>query len=94
MFNDNNKTRKSDAYLRPHQPSAMKLLVKNKHKNVNCQLFSQENISEPLRFPSECGKIQTRITPNTDTFQTVFLTKFRQSDQRLSRNILNLLLKT
>ena len=86
MFNDNNKTRESAI--------CNETFGENKHKNVNCQLFSQENISEPLRFLFECGKIQTRITPNTDTFQTVFLTKFRQSDQRLSRNILNLLLKT
>ena len=37
-----------------------------------------------LRIQSECGKIRTRITPNTDTFHTV---KFSQLIEYNIRNI-------
>ena len=34
--------------------------------------FEQENVgSVSLRIQSECGKMQTRITPSTDTFHAV-----------------------
>ena len=33
--------------------------------------FSRVPFSLSLRIQSECGKMQTRITPNTDTFYAV-----------------------
>ena len=35
-----------------------------------------ERYSVSLRIQSECGKLSTRITPNTDTFYAVSLTTF------------------
>ena len=34
--------------------------------------LNTERYSVSLRIQSECGKMQTRITPNTDTFHTVY----------------------
>ena len=36
----------------------------------------QINYEVSLRIQSECGKIRTRITPNTDTFHTVSNRRF------------------
>ena len=33
--------------------------------------LNMERFGVSLRIQSECGKMQTRITPNTDTFHTV-----------------------
>ena len=32
-----------------------------------------------LRFQSECGKIRTRITPNTENFYAVLYTKYLEA---------------
>ena len=39
--------------------------------NFLVRIFLRYSVS--LRIQSECGKIRTRITPNTNTFYTVFL---------------------
>ena len=36
--------------------------------------LNTESYSVSLRIQSECGKMRTRITPNTDTFYAVLLT--------------------
>ena len=36
-----------------------------------------------LRIQSECGKVQTRITPNTDTFYAVLKLTIKTPEQRL-----------
>ena len=38
--------------------------------------LNTERYSVSLRIQSECGKIRTRITPNTDTFHAVRYTKY------------------
>ena len=40
--------------------------------------LNTERYSVSLRIQSECGKMRTRITPNTDTFYAVQLTKYIQ----------------
>ena len=37
--------------------------------------LNKERYSVSLRIQSECGKIRTRITPNTGTFHTVRVTE-------------------
>ena len=49
--------------------------------------MNTENYSVSLRIQIECGKIRTRITPNTDTFQAVPL----ESRKWNSRNTVRLL---
>ena len=36
--------------------------------------LNTEKYSVSLRIQSECGKMRTRITPNTDTFYAVLIT--------------------
>ena len=38
--------------------------------------LNTEKYSISLRIQSECGKMRTRITPNTDTFHTVIPLRF------------------
>ena len=40
--------------------------------------LNTKRYSMSLRIQSKCGKIQTRITPNTDTFYAVIDFKFLQ----------------
>ena len=56
MFNDNNKTRKLDAYLRPHQPSAMKLLVKINIKMLTVNYFHKKTFPNLSVFHPNAGK--------------------------------------
>ena len=37
--------------------------------------LNMERYSVSLRIQSKCGKMRTRITPNTDTFDAVIITK-------------------
>ena len=50
-------------------------------RSYSCLYFpafglNMDRYSVSLRIQSECGKIRTRITPNTDTFHAVKLSKF------------------
>ena len=50
------------------------------YSELVCSVFSRirteyGEISVSLRVQSKCGKIRTRITPNTDTFYTVRVVK-------------------
>ena len=38
--------------------------------------LNTERYSVSLRIQSECGKMQTRITPNTDTFHAVYIAHY------------------
>ena len=42
--------------------------------SISTLLMNTERYSVSLRIQSECGKMRTRITPNTDTFYVVFVT--------------------
>ena len=46
--------------------------------------LNTERYSVSLHIQSECGKIRTRITPNTDTFYAVFYEKIAVSTQALN----------
>ena len=46
--------------------------------------LNTERYSVYLHIQSECGKVRTRITPNTDTFYVVFYEKIAVSTQALN----------
>ena len=67
------------------------------HKfGLNTEIYSVN-----LRIPSECGKIRTRKTPNTDTYDAVresrenstAVTKFKMSLKKLHNGNIKLLRK-
>ena len=45
--------------------------------------LNTERYSVSIRIQSECGKIRTRITPNTDTFHAVLASKLLQHEAKL-----------
>ena len=55
------------------------MVGEGKLHSVECPSFlafglNTEGYSVSLRIQSKCGKIRTRITPNTDTFHAVLST--------------------
>ena len=66
-------------------------LVMNSHrvKSIRIRSYSDphfpalglntERHSVSLRIQSECGKMRTRVTPNTENFQAVSLTKMKST---------------
>ena len=51
--------------------------------------LNTERYSVSLRIRSECGKVQTRTTPNTDAFHAVLFNKIRQFDDDKTSGLLN-----
>ena len=51
-------------------------------KNVRIQSF-MEIYAVNLHIQSECGKMRTRKTPNTDTFLVVFVSWFKEVVRKL-----------
>ena len=45
--------------------------------------LNRERYSVSIRIQSECGKIRTRVTPNTDTFHAVLASKLLQHEAKL-----------
>ena len=43
--------------------------------NVNIFRLNTERYGVSLRIQFECGKIRTKVTPNSDTFHAVSLTR-------------------